>query len=45
MRAWTLASRPAGLPNDGNFALLDQPDAALGAEEFRVTNSWLSVDP
>ena len=45
MRAWTLASRPAGLPNDSNFAIVEHPDAPLGADEFRVTNSWLSVDP
>jgi NADPH-dependent curcumin reductase CurA len=44
-RAWTLASRPAGLPNDSNFAILETPDAALGEGEFRITNSWLSVDP
>jgi NADPH-dependent curcumin reductase CurA len=45
MRAWTLASRPAGLPNDSNFAMVEIPDAQLGADEFRVANSWLSVDP
>ena len=45
MRAWTLASRPAGLPNDSNFAMVETPDAPLGADEFRVANSWLSVDP
>ena len=45
MRAWTLASRPAGLPNDSNFAMVELPDAQLGADEFRVANSWLSVDP
>ena len=45
MRAWTLASRPAGLPNDSNFAMIDHPDAPLGAEAFRVRNSWISVDP
>ena len=45
MRAWTLASRPAGLPNDSNFAMIEAPDAPLGPNEFRVANSWLSVDP
>ena len=45
MRAWTLASRPVGLPNDNDFAMVEHPDAPLGADEFRVTNSWLSVDP
>ena len=35
MRAWTLASRPAGLPNDSNFAMIEAPDAPLGADEFR----------
>ena len=45
MRAWTLASRPAGLPNFSNFAMVEIPDAQLGADEFRVKNGWLSVDP
>eukprot|EP01041_Mallomonas_annulata_P027212 gene27212-48747_t len=44
-RAWTLASRPAGLPNDSNFAMIETPDAPLAEGEFRVKNSWLSVDP
>ena len=44
-RAWTLASRPAGLPTDSNFALLETPDAPLADGEFRIANSWLSVDP
>jgi NADPH-dependent curcumin reductase CurA len=41
--AWTLASRPAGLPNDSNFAMIDTPDAPLGDGQFRVANSWLSI--
>ncbi|MBN8839956.1 MAG: NADP-dependent oxidoreductase [Sphingomonadales bacterium] len=44
-RAWTLKSRPAGMPEDGNFALVDVPAAPLGAGQVRVANRWLSVDP
>ncbi|MGB5078919.1 MAG: NADP-dependent oxidoreductase [Sphingorhabdus sp.] len=44
-RAWTLVSRPKGLPDDSNFALVEIPDAPLGQDEFRIANSWLSVDP
>ncbi|WP_287460026.1 NADP-dependent oxidoreductase [Sphingomonas sp.] len=44
-RAWTLKSRPAGMPEDDNFALIDVPSAPLGAGQVRVANRWLSVDP
>jgi len=44
-RAWTLKSRPAGMPEDSNFALIDVPAAPLGAGQVRVANRWLSVDP
>lgn len=44
-RAWTLKSRPAAMPEDGNFALVDVPAAPLGAGQVRVANRWLSVDP
>ncbi len=44
-RAWTLASRPQGLPTPGNFALVDLPAAPLGEGQVRIRNRWLSVDP
>ncbi len=44
-RAWTLTSRPQGLPTLDNFALVDLPDAPLGEGQVRVRNRWLSVDP
>ena len=44
-RAWTLASRPQGLPTPGTFALIDLPAAPLGEGQVRVRNRWLSVDP
>ncbi|WP_298671993.1 NADP-dependent oxidoreductase [uncultured Sphingomonas sp.] len=44
-RAWSLKSRPSGMPEDGNFALLDLPSAPLGEGQVRVANRWLSVDP
>jgi NADPH-dependent curcumin reductase CurA len=45
MRAWHLVSRPSGLPTSANFSLVETPDAPLGEGEFRIANSWLSVDP
>ena len=44
-RAWHLTSRPTGLPTMDNFALRDLPDAPLQADQLRVKNLWLSVDP
>ena len=44
-RAWTLTSRPDGLPVADNFALIDLGDAAVGDGEVRIANRWLSVDP
>ena len=43
--AWTLASRPQGMPVAANFTLIDLGDAPLGEGEVRVRNRWLSVDP
>lgn len=43
--AWTLASRPQGMPVAENFALIDLGDAPLNEGEVRVHNRWLSVDP
>jgi len=45
MRAWALKSRPAGTPVADNFQMIEATDAPLGEGEFRIANSWLSVDP
>jgi len=44
-RAWTLKSRPQGMPDHGNFELIDLDLPALGDGQIRVRNHWLSVDP
>jgi len=44
-RAWTLTSRPSGLPTMDNFALEEAPPAELQDGWARVENKWLSVDP
>ena len=44
-KAWHLTSRPHGLPTIDNFALRELPDAPLDADQLRVRNLWLSVDP
>lgn len=44
-RAWTLVSRPQGMPDHSNFAFVSLPDQPLGEGEIRVRNRWLSVDP
>lgn len=44
-RAWTLTARPAGLPGDDCFALIDLRARPLAEGEVRVRNGWLSVDP
>jgi len=44
-KAWHLTSRPQGLPSIDNFALRDIPDGPLEADQLRVRNLWLSVDP
>jgi len=44
-KAWTLKSRPAGMPVPDNFALIDTPLPPLGDGQVRVANRWLSVDP
>ncbi|MBE1527993.1 hypothetical protein GGC65_002449 [Sphingopyxis sp. OAS728] len=44
-RAWSLVRRPTGLPTAGNFELIDLPAVPLKEGEFRVRNTWLSVDP
>lgn len=44
-RAWYFKSAPVGLPTLNNVALQDMPDAALGPDQIRVSNAYLSVDP
>lgn len=44
-RAWTLKSRPNGMPVATDFELIDVASAALQDGEVRVANRWLSVDP
>ncbi len=44
-RAWTLKSRPQGMPTAENFELVDLDDRALAEGEVRIANIWLSVDP
>ena len=45
MRAWALKSRPAGTPVTDNFQMIEATDPPLGEGEYRIANSWLSVDP
>ncbi len=45
MRAWALKNRPVGTPVSNDFQMIEAADAALQDGEFRITNSWLSVDP
>ena len=44
-RAWSLMSRPNGMPMSGDFGLIDLPAAPLADGEIRIANRWLSVDP
>ena len=44
-RAWTLKSRPKGMPVAGDFEMKDVGTTALADGQIRVTNRWLSVDP
>jgi NADPH-dependent curcumin reductase CurA len=44
-KAWTLASRPQGMPTHDNFELIDLDQATLADGEVRIANSWLTVDP
>lgn len=43
--SWILKSRPAGLPDPGNFELVDRPCPPPGPGELLVRTLWLSVDP
>ena len=44
-RAWSLKSRPNGIPVHGNFEMVELARAALNDGEVRIANHWLSVDP
>ncbi|MDH7971889.1 NADP-dependent oxidoreductase [Sphingomonas sp. AR_OL41] len=44
-RAWSLKSRPHGMPVHTDFAMIDLPVAVLNEGEVRIANRWLSVDP
>lgn len=44
-KAWHLIRRPQGLPSRDDFALRALPDEPLEADQLRVRNLWLSVDP
>jgi NADPH-dependent curcumin reductase CurA len=44
-RAWYFTSNPTGLPTLDNVALREMPALALGANQIRVKNQYLSVDP
>ncbi|TPG18472.1 NADP-dependent oxidoreductase [Sphingomonas koreensis] len=44
-RAWTLKSRPQGMPTDANFELAEIATPSVGERQVRIANRWLSVDP
>lgn len=44
-RAWSLKSRPVGMPVADNFDLVTLPPVPLQEGDIRVANRWLSVDP
>jgi NADPH-dependent curcumin reductase CurA len=44
-RAWYFKSQPTGLPTLENVALQEMPTQPLGANQIRVKNHYLSVDP
>ncbi|AXJ94638.1 MULTISPECIES: NADP-dependent oxidoreductase [unclassified Sphingomonas] len=44
-RAWSLTSRPHGMPTMDNFELIDLGTRDLADGEVRIANQWLSVDP
>jgi NADPH-dependent curcumin reductase CurA len=44
-RAWSLKSRPNGMPLSGDFEMIDLPRTPLAEGEVRIANRWLSVDP
>ncbi len=44
-RAWTLKTRPQGMPTIDNFSIEEVALPALDDGMVRVANRWLSVDP
>jgi NADPH-dependent curcumin reductase CurA len=44
-RRWLLAARPAGVPAEDDFRLVDVELDPPGAGEVLVRNEWVSVDP
>ncbi|WP_380785977.1 NADP-dependent oxidoreductase [Sphingomonas sp. R86521] len=44
-RAWALKSRPNGMPQHTDFAMITLPDQPLAEGQVRIANRWLSVDP
>jgi NADPH-dependent curcumin reductase CurA len=44
-KAWHLIHRPLALPMLSDFALREIPDGPVEANQLRVRNLWLSVDP
>ncbi|MBK8065901.1 MAG: NADP-dependent oxidoreductase [Betaproteobacteria bacterium] len=44
-RAWTLASRPQGWVEPGNFRMVEAALPALNEGDVLVKNLWLSLDP
>src|SRR6202166_5169433 len=44
-RQITLAARPAGLPKETDFRLVDAPMPAPGTDPFLVRSIFLSLDP
>ena len=44
-RAWSLVSRPQGMPKHTDFAIVSLPDQPLSDGDVRIANRWLSVDP
>jgi NADPH-dependent curcumin reductase CurA len=44
-RAWSLKSRPQGMPKHSDFELVDVEAQQLAEGEVRIANRWLSVDP
>ncbi len=44
-RAWSLKTRPQGMPKHTDFEMIDISQSELADGEVRIANRWLSVDP
>jgi NADPH-dependent curcumin reductase CurA len=44
-RAWSLKTRPQGMPKHTDFEMIDVAQSELADGEVRIANRWLSVDP